>query len=60
MIALAVLFSTVLAGAAAVGVLAVRTLRRARVLSATVTRAAGGYQASGADLERVNRGGTGT
>ncbi|OLT29282.1 hypothetical protein BJF83_12575 [Nocardiopsis sp. CNR-923] len=60
MIALAVLFSTVLAGAVAVGVLAARALGRARVLSAAVSRVAGGHQASGTDPERVNRGGTGT
>ncbi|WP_116248621.1 hypothetical protein [Nocardiopsis sp. FIRDI 009] len=61
MIALAVLFGTVLAGAVVVGALTARALRHARVLSAEVNRATGAYQASTADLrERVNRSGTST
>ncbi|WP_017583172.1 hypothetical protein [Nocardiopsis valliformis] len=61
MIALAVLFGAFCIGAYFVGALVVRARREASVLSEEVTRAAGGYQASSADLrERIRRGGAGT
>lgn len=60
MIVLAVLFGVVAAGLAAVGFLALRALRAARVLSAVVARASGDYRTSSADLrERVGPGGAG-
>ncbi|GHC86492.1 hypothetical protein GCM10007079_29850 [Nocardiopsis terrae] len=61
MIALAVLFGVFCAGACTVGALALRARREACALSEEVTRAAGGYQASSADLrERISRGGADT
>ncbi|MEU3018234.1 MULTISPECIES: hypothetical protein [unclassified Nocardiopsis] len=61
MIAFAVLCGVFCAGVLAAGALALRVRRAASALSAEVTRAAGGYQASRADLrERVRRGGAGT
>ncbi|SIO85179.1 hypothetical protein [Nocardiopsis sp. JB363] len=59
MIALAVLFGLVLVGVLVVGFLLVKVRREAVVLSEKVTRAAGGYQASSADLrERVRHEGS--
>ncbi|MBR8742139.1 hypothetical protein DSY14_10450 [Nocardiopsis sp. MG754419] len=56
MIALAVLFGLVVAGACVVGVLVSRIRRQAGLLSEKVTWAAGGYRASSADLrERLRR-----
>ncbi|GAB3688316.1 hypothetical protein [Nocardiopsis oceani] len=61
MIALAVLFGMFCSGVLVVGALALRVRRDASVLSEAVTRAAGGYQASSADLrERIRGAGTGT
>jgi hypothetical protein len=60
-IALAVLFGVLCAGACVVGALVLRVRREAAVLSEGVARAAGGYQASSDELrERIRRGGAGT
>lgn len=60
MIVLAVLFGALVAGLAAVAVLALRVRRAADTLSAQVGRASDEYRASSDDLrERVGRSGAG-
>ena len=59
MIALAVLFGLVMVGVLVVGFFLVKVRRETALLSEKVTWAAGGYQASSADLrERVRREGS--